>query len=100
MPRVLPHTQDGVAYDDYSDVTCSARPALRLLQRRQRVVDRSLRCEPALLRLGFCCERHRRWCFAERNEVLAVASCVYHDHRRRNRVLLFASLFSISVVKC
>ena len=51
--------QTSLAFCDYGHVVCSTRPALCLLQRWKRVVDRSHRSEPSLLRLGFRRKHHR-----------------------------------------
>jgi len=62
-------------------------------------VDRPLRREPAMLRLGLRSEHDRGECFAKRNELQAVSASVIDDHLRRHDLLYLSSLFQVSVVK-
>lgn len=89
----------GWSYGDYSVVVRPARTALCLLQRWKRVVDRSHRREPSLLRLGFRSEHHRRWSVEQSRDSLAIARGVLHNHSGRGRLLCFAPLLPVSVVK-
>ena len=97
--RGLPHSaQRSLAHRYNRDVVRAASASLRLLQPRKRVVDRSHRREPAVLRMGLCGEHHSCGRLANSDKSLAVASCLLDGHRRRSGVLRFASLLSFSLV--
>lgn len=98
LRNILFQERAGLAHRHCRNVLRPARPALCLLQRWKRMVDRSLRCKPALLRLGFRRERHSSECFAKRRSFSAFASFMFHSHLRRDRVLRRSSLFSVPLV--
>lgn len=90
--------QRSLAYRDCCYVVGAASASLRLLQPRKRLVDRSHRREPSLLRLGLRGERHCSGSFAKRRAFMVFGGCLLRDHRRRGRFLHFSSLLSFSLV--
>ena len=90
--------QTGLADRGCSHVFCTALPALRLLQRRERVVDRSRRSEPALLRLGFCSERDRRERSGKKWPDVGINSHLRRNYPGGNWFFHRAPLLSFSVV--
>lgn len=95
---VLLRRETGLAHDDCVNVVRPAHPALRLLQRRECVVDRTPWREPGLLRMGICCDHALAELSAQRRECGDIANDLSRDQLGFDRIFREPSLFPLSVV--